>query len=804
MGIEGFFKTIKKKPETGIKIKFNDKLDVTDFYFDFNSILYQITAIVEEELGLLLAYLVYNDTIHSSDISRIAKAYNFIEPVTVDSYIERMKDPKSIENIIIIMIKKHVKELLDKYIVKTSLKRIYISFDGIPVMAKIIEQKHRKYMGYVNSELNKKIYAKTSHTLSEKRILVETNKYKYNRGNLVTWSGFMTQLEEEMGSNDFIEQLKSTFPNLEQVVVSGVKVPGEGEKKIVEDIIERKHITTKSIIMSPDADVILLAILCELSIDFTNKIDVLHYSPDVMEYEYVNTTMFIDYICKYIIADTPLANKPISEQMKKDIASDFIFISVVFGNDFLPKIQSINVKTDFELILRCYRVQLGSTQSQHKTIVKKEEQFSIDYDNFKSYFKALSIIEDDLIRYKYIADTYDMYAIKSVYGWNSDNQHILTSLYNYFKTYCYLLGLLYQPKPEIQAIIEQINKQDPYFWYAFQKFELKDNKTIEDQLNYIVTLSKSNKNKNIFPLSALKKSQDINQYQKDQYRKNKVIDYLITKDGFTLYDNEIIKLEWKLGDYRKLVNAELDQEDAKFGMIGIDLNKREIIWKTINYNTYNKLYMKSNNRKEALKKANDYIIGIYWVFDQYFNKNDRTYNYNNVSSWFYPNERSPLIHDIVAELEDPHEFEQLSKYNVIRENYFTKVEHMLYTVPTPKLLKEPYIEEHNQYQQLIKSHQDIFVDIDKQIDEIWNGNGKDYIDCRRITFITKCILEKVPNKPFKEFMEIVKPLRVKGDKSTEVSNQNTIIDLHKINFQAGGQTNKNTKKLFYKGRPIFG
>ena len=57
-----------------------------------------------------------------------------------------------------------------------------------------------------------------------------------------------------------------------------------------------------------------------------------------------------------------------------------------------------------------------------------------------------------------------------------------------------------------------------------------------------------------------------------------------------------------------------------------------------------------------------------------------------------------------------------------------------------------------------KNNPEICPDLDSQINQIWentNINSNFYIDCRRVSFITKCVLEKVKNMSYVDFMKLI-------------------------------------------------
>ena len=158
------------------------------------------------------------------------------------------------------------------------------------------------------------------------------------------------------------------------------------------------------------------------------------------------------------------------------------------------------------------------------------------------------------------------------------------------------------------------------------------------------------------------------------------------------------------------------------------------------------------------------MFGLIWTFDFYFNKNDAGFNLQNVSTWFYPFHKAPLLKEIIKLLEwyvttdKTHYFNDRINENLTdRESFLNRYEQMLYTVPKTKI--SPVIDG---YQKLLENEK-LFPDMDAYVDKIWSSATKDepneYIDCRRITFISKCVLKKVINLSFEEFMTYVEPYR---------------------------------------------
>ena len=150
---------------------------------------------------------------------------------------------------------------------------------------------------------------------------------------------------------------------MREIVISDTNEKGEGEFKILDYIL--KNNLDDVIIYSPDADLIILCMIIwansrdkydnsrdkyDNSRDkYDNfKIQILRYdqNTEILNIIYINH--LIDYLFSYFEDKVKNIIK-----IKKYIC-DLCFIFTVFGNDFLPRIEDININMDFYLILDAY------------------------------------------------------------------------------------------------------------------------------------------------------------------------------------------------------------------------------------------------------------------------------------------------------------------------------------------------------------------------------------------------------------------------------------------------------------------
>ena len=247
MGIERFFNSLKKvgsMSKEGIILGIVEKLDANYLYIDFNSIIYNIASDIEHELNYLLysIILLNKGTVLDAEAIGIASTwgYDITSPsiATYKSYFDGEKiDVATIERV-----KNHVLHISSKLVIPEKLKRLFIALDGVPQMSKIIEQKKRRYNGHIISKLKKKIFLSYHNLMSNERKIYEENKNAYDRGKIISWADFMTRMLGALSSTEFKDAMKLQNVNLDEIIISHQSIYGEGEKKIMEHIIESKSV----------------------------------------------------------------------------------------------------------------------------------------------------------------------------------------------------------------------------------------------------------------------------------------------------------------------------------------------------------------------------------------------------------------------------------------------------------------------------------------------------------------------------------------------------------------------------------
>lgn len=282
MGVPGFFAWLLHKYDDILMEHVNDDIDI--FYIDANCLFHPICLELVKE-----------------------------DKITDNEKLEE----KMIDNII-----DYINYLVD--FVKP--KHTFLAVDGVAPMAKINQQKKRRYKTMLETEMKNKIKMKYG--------IIKTQKWT----NIAITPGtvFMRKLDKS---------LSEIYGKNDNITYSSYKKCGEGEHKILEHI--KKQNDKKCVIYGLDADLIFLSLTNPHNTIYllreknqinttTSDNNLTYVSMDITRKSYVDQiSRVIRNIQKYDI-----------ELDEKKIINDFIFICYLLGNDFVPNLEEINIKNN--------------------------------------------------------------------------------------------------------------------------------------------------------------------------------------------------------------------------------------------------------------------------------------------------------------------------------------------------------------------------------------------------------------------------------------------------------------------------
>lgn len=295
-------------------------------------------------------------------------------------------------------------------------KKIYIAVDGVAPLAKINQQRKRRYKSLDETNLKNKI--------KEKYGVV--SNCNWSNASITPGTIFMEKLHEKL--SEYLKTLKK--PNT--IIYSSYHTPGEGEHKIFDHIRKFKNDDIK-VVYGLDADLIFLAMASQQKNIFLIR-ENSEFSPAI-----AGNNQFM-----YVIMDTltDCFNEQIYEQSKRALTeyginknipinntNDIVFICYLLGNDFLPHVPTIDIRhSGLEMILDAY----VSVYIKHNSPLIKLDENNVEINMlfFDDFIFQLSLLEREWLEtYDDTITTYEPKFAKPVELelWKLDNMRIILS-----------------------------------------------------------------------------------------------------------------------------------------------------------------------------------------------------------------------------------------------------------------------------------------------------------------------------------------------------------------------------------------
>lgn len=221
---------------------------------------------------------------------------------------------------------------------------IFISSDGVAPYAKACQQRQRRFVSAQESD---------SEAIDHCAITPGTQ--------------LMYDIHQKL--KEFIKKQKKTDSSWSKprVIYSGVFVPGEGEHKIINFIRESRtspdyNPSLVHCIPAGDADLYFLALQThEINIILTVGLDSSYVRRGAPKYEAKGSCIswgeenvglvYVSLIREYISIDFGVEK---GEELEKTI-DDFIALSFLIGNDFIPYIKDVDIKESYDDIIDIYK-----------------------------------------------------------------------------------------------------------------------------------------------------------------------------------------------------------------------------------------------------------------------------------------------------------------------------------------------------------------------------------------------------------------------------------------------------------------
>ena len=370
MGIEGFFNSLSKEHSIVSNITHNNKIKCRYLFLDFNAIIHNISEYTTKHINKLMKqYLINVNQGIDFDNEKIIELFNLqdefttFDPTNEDEIYNlflKVFTTEKINELVTNNINNFIYYLFKNRIDTSDLELLYMSIDGTPSKAKIIQQRKRGFVGKFISDTKKQILKQNMNKLNVKAdafnknpynlYKFETNKVSFKKILIKPGTGFMIKLHKNFLSKEFQKKIKS-HGNI-NIIVDGFKNPGEAEHKIVNYITDN-NLKEDIVINSPDADVINLL----LNLDVKN-LSIMRFNQQKSElgnefntfiFEKIDINSLKNYIFEYLESRIKL-----DKSKKNNYIKDIIVLYAFFGNDFIAKLESINVRFDIDILYKIY------------------------------------------------------------------------------------------------------------------------------------------------------------------------------------------------------------------------------------------------------------------------------------------------------------------------------------------------------------------------------------------------------------------------------------------------------------------
>ena len=279
--------------------------------------------------------------------------------------------PNDIESEII---KRLIKKLVDLINNVNPSHKCFITFDGVAPLAKLNQQRIRRFKSSYEKDILNDIENIEKKTL-------------WNTSAITPGTHFMQKMTSKI---KFVNFNIATNKNIE-FIISSSDEPGEGEHKIFKYIRDNYeyHMNTDTVIYGLDADLIMLSLN---HTDYCKNIYLYRETPSFIK----NINRDLDPNKNYLLNISKLSTTISNDFKDKNRIKDYIFLCFLLGNDFMPHMPSINIRTDgIDVLLNYYK----------EYIVKKNiylvSNNKIVWKNFKILIEKLSEEENNRLQKEY-------------------------------------------------------------------------------------------------------------------------------------------------------------------------------------------------------------------------------------------------------------------------------------------------------------------------------------------------------------------------------------------------------------------
>lgn len=326
------------------------------------------TYIIRNHMKVLKPFLNFkqNNTVHNFYMDCNSVIYDCIRDLEKGSEMKARKSDNfhKISSMVCARIQSYIDNVQPSNVV-------YIAFDGVAPMAKMCQQRVRRYKSAFTED-----------------VFSGSNASNFNSCYITPGTDFMNYLSEHVSKH---------FAKSSKIIVSSANEPGEGEHKLFQYIRANpdSHSGKNTIIYGLDADLLMLSIF---HIDQSNLF-VYREAPEFAKSLNAELKSGEPYVLNIKELCISIGTEMNCARPSPRRVFDYAFLCFMLGNDFLPHFPAINIRTTgIHSLLDAYKSCLGSRE-EYLVDVK---QGAINWQNFAKIVKYLSKYEESWFQTEYV------------------------------------------------------------------------------------------------------------------------------------------------------------------------------------------------------------------------------------------------------------------------------------------------------------------------------------------------------------------------------------------------------------------
>lgn len=344
MGIPSYFAYLLKNHRNIFK-NLNNIKQINNLYIDANGI-------------------IYNNIKNTLDYFESNKDINF----NIDNFEEKLIDG------VIAYLNKLIKKI-------KPTNNVIIAFDGAPPLAKIYQQRTRRFK---NSYLN--------HLFKK--------EFSWDTCSISPGTNFMKKLDNSI-EKQFNNQTWKLF-NTNKIILCPSYELGEGEHKIFSYIRKniKQHDNHNTVIYGLDADLIMLSLN---HLTYCKNIYLYRDGGEQVNNQENNFFCINDLAIELInVITNPETNTDkncsLDSEINRNIIKDYIFMCFLLGNDFLPHFPALNIRLNgIDTLINVYSEYFYKESKNLVFYDKTNVNYKINMKNFKEFVRILSEHEEQFL-----------------------------------------------------------------------------------------------------------------------------------------------------------------------------------------------------------------------------------------------------------------------------------------------------------------------------------------------------------------------------------------------------------------------